>query len=292
MKSIHTPILEIDQFDELASSHDVYVNRFSEHVKKHHAHILRPHKHAFFLTVLFTSGTGFHEIDFVRYPIEAGAVFLLQPGQSHHWEFSADTEGWIFFHSESFWNYHYPNWSLQELTFFQSGRMKSYLSPENEQNTSLEPCFSELLVEYQSQLPYRYRKMAALIQTVYIELARKRSSASDFARNSGEYLERFRTFEHLLENHFLVEKSPVFYAGQLGISERHLHRIVKQISGKNPRQLITDRLILEAKRLLGSGQFRPSEVAHFLGFDEYAYFSRVFTQHVGMNPRAFKLSYD
>lgn len=292
MKHFSDPVLGIEQFDELATGHDVYVNRFSEHVRKHHAHILRPHKHAFFLAVLFTSGTGFHEIDFVRYPIEAGAVFLLQPGQSHHWEFSPDTEGWIFFHSESFWNYHYPNWGLQELPFFQSGQHVPLLSPAKQVREELVQCFSQLLSEYTSAQPYRYRKMAALIQTMYINLARNFFTESDHTKSSGEYMERFRTFEHLLNTHFLVEKSPVFYARELGISERHLHRIAQQVSGKSPRQLITERVILEAKRLLGSGQFRPGEVAHFLGFDEYAYFSRVFTQHVGMNPRAFKLRYD
>lgn len=287
-----TPVLQIGQFDEFTSGHDVYVNRFSEHVRKHHAHILRPHKHAFYLTVMFTSGSGFHEIDFVRYSIEPGAVFLLRPGQTHHWEFTDDTEGWVFFHSDSFWNFHVPDWSLQELPFFRSQRHTSAFLMKNLALDELNHCFSQLWKEYQTDLPYRYRKIALLIQTSYIELARNVPTVGEVLKSAGEYQTRFQLLEQLIETHYLTEKSPGFYATQLSVSERHLQRIVKQFTGKSTLQIITERIILEAKRLLGAGQLRPGEIAQLLGYEEYSYFSRQFRQYCGMSPREFKQQYD
>lgn len=293
MKKLTTPVLEIEQFDEFTSGHAIYVNRFSEHVRKHHAHILRPHKHAFYLTVLFTSGSGFHEIDFERYPIEPGAAFLLQPGQTHHWEFSDNTEGWVFFHSDSFWNFHAPEWSLQELPFFRSKRHTPVILTGNPITEELNHCFLQLWKEYQSRTdqPYRYRKIALLIQTCYIELARCLPSIAE-AKNTGDYLSRFQLLEQLIEAHYLTEKSPGFYATQLAVSERHLQRIVQRFTGKSTLQIITERTLLEAKRLLGAGQLRPGEIAQLLGYEEYAYFSRLFRQYTGMSPREFKQQYD
>lgn len=292
-KNNPTPVLEIEQFDELATGHDVYANRFSEHVRKHHAHIMRPHKHAFYLTILFTSGTGFHEIDFVQYTIQPGTVFFLQPGQTHHWEFSEDTEGWVFFHTESFWQFHAAGWPLHDLPFFRSQRHTPALHPEPAIVALLDQHFSTLLEEYEQAPPiYHYRKMALLVQTIYIELARCMPASIDIKEGTGEYLARFHQLEALIDAHFLTEKSPGFYADQLSISERHLNRIVQQFTGKSTLHLITERTMLEARRLLGGGQLRPGETATFLGYDEYAYFSRLFTNYCGMNPREFKRQYD
>src|SRR5690349_18695422 len=93
------PTLSIHQFDEHGTEYELYVNTFSEHLQKHHAHILLPHKHDFYLSVLFTKGAGFHEIDFRRFEVQRGSVFFLHPGQTHYWEFTEPTEGIVFFHS-------------------------------------------------------------------------------------------------------------------------------------------------------------------------------------------------
>ena len=292
MRNSLAPVLELEQFDEFTSGHAIYVNRFSDHVRKHHAHILRPHKHAFYLTVLFTSGSGFHEIDFERYPIEPGAVFLLQPGQTHHWEFSDDTEGWVFFHSDSFWNFYAPDWPLKELPFFQSQRHIPVISTENPTTELLNQCFLQLWEEYTADQTYRSRKIALLIQSCYIDLARSLPPVAETTINKGEYLARFQLLEQLIETHYLTEKSPGFYAEKLAVSERHLQRIVQQFTGKSTLQIITERTILEAKRLLGAGQLRPGEIAQLLGYEEYSYFSRLFRQYSGMSPREFKQQYD
>lgn len=67
------------------------------HLKSSHKHIEKPHRHDFYVTVLFTHGSGVHEIDFQSYDVQPGSLFFLSPGQIHSWELSDDTEGYIFF---------------------------------------------------------------------------------------------------------------------------------------------------------------------------------------------------
>ena len=96
------PIYSINSFKKELTRKEFYANNFSDHVKEHRFTNL-PHKHDFFLVVLVTKGSGWHEVDFVRYAVKQGSVFTLQPGQMHFWNLSADVDGFVFFHTKSFY---------------------------------------------------------------------------------------------------------------------------------------------------------------------------------------------
>jgi len=63
------PIYSINSFKKELTRKEFYANNFSNHVQNHHFTNL-PHKHDFYLVVFITEGSGWHEVDFVRYTIE------------------------------------------------------------------------------------------------------------------------------------------------------------------------------------------------------------------------------
>ena len=65
----------------------LYSNVLSDHLRTSHAHIDKPHKHDFYVAMIFTKGYGEHQIDFKTYPVLRGSIFLLTPGQTHHWNY-------------------------------------------------------------------------------------------------------------------------------------------------------------------------------------------------------------
>jgi AraC family transcriptional activator of pobA len=69
-----------------------------------------------------------------------------------------------------------------------------------------------------------------------------------------------------------------------------LNRICNEILKKTTTQVITDRIILEAKRMLMDKKRTVNEIASALGFDDYSYFVRLFKKHAGMTPTAFRVS--
>ena len=114
------PVLSINQFQFSETQEDLYVNILSEHLVVHDATISAPHKHDFYLVVLFTQGNGIHEVDFNSYPIEKGALFLINPGQTHYWKFFDKVEGYIFFHSKEYYDFHFPNRNINNYPFYYS----------------------------------------------------------------------------------------------------------------------------------------------------------------------------
>ena len=73
----------------------------------------------------------------------------------------------------------------------------------------------------------------------------------------------------------------------MNISSKHLNRITKEVIGKTASEVITDRIILEAKRRVLHTKNNFSEVAFSLGYDDYAYFSKLFKKASGLTPTAF-----
>ena len=68
------------------------------------------------------------------------------------------------------------------------------------------------------------------------------------------------------------------------ISPKHLADLVKEATGKTPKQIIIDVLLLEAKVLIGSTDKSMSEIAHELKFQDQAHFSHFMRQHTGFTP--------
>ncbi|MCB1345049.1 MAG: helix-turn-helix domain-containing protein [Rhodobacter sp.] len=95
-------------------------------------------------------------------------------------------------------------------------------------------------------------------------------------------------FERLLDLHLLDHWSVADYARALAVSAPHLSRVTRKATGKPASGLIEDRLIREARRNLVYTNLPISRIAYALGFEDPAYFTRVFTRATGTSPRAFR----
>lgn len=107
-------------------------------------------------------------------------------------------------------------------------------------------------------------------------------------RYSHRHIEIVLSFFHLLTEHITNSRSPSYYASLLHISPVYLNEVVKEVTGISATSYIRNELILQAKRLLVHTDYAIKEVSNSLGIDDYAYFSRVFTQTTGISPSAFR----
>lgn len=287
---MHTnPILNLSNFTIKDISPDFYCNRFSNHLKQNRSKITIPHKHDFYLCVLFTKGYGTHQIDFNSYPIQPGSVFCLSPGQIHNWNFKGDVEGYIFFHSASFYEAQYTRKALTNFPFFLSNLNSSQINLTQKDIKVITPLFNSLLKSYNNNSVMRSHKICSLIDLIYIELYQLIiTNDSPKPSTSKTYSNTLHRLEQLIEQYYLTNKSPQFYANQLNITTKHLNRISKELVNKTTSTLILERVILEAKRLLTHSKKNYTEIARYLGYDDYAYFSRLFKQKSGYSPSKFE----
>ncbi len=285
-------VLHIDQFEEKGGSFDFYCNDFKSHLNDHLHSISRAHKHGFFVTVIFTAGSGTHEIDFSSYPIKPGSVFMMVPGQVHNWTFTNDIDGFIFFHSQEFFDRHFTKRSVYQFPFFFSTQNKPGFELSPNHLEKLKGLCDELQEEYHHKQPFGSQKRLALVDLIYLNLSRwYLEEVQQELRSIGGYSAKLRELGRLVDENFEEVKSPTKYAAMMNISPKHLNRIVKSSVGKTTSDLILDRITLEAKRRLVHEQSSLAQIAYSLGYEDYAYFSKLFKARTGYPPKAFREKY-
>ena len=281
-------ILKIEQFHDHDATEDFYVNTLQHHLQTRHKDIALPHKHNFYLAVLFTKGTGVHEVDFTSYEVRPGALFFLNPGQTHHWELSSTTEGYIFFHTQEFYNLHYTSNKLSAFPFYYSIYNNPCLYLNNVKTEKMQSLFKMLLTEYTSDKMLSKESLISITDLIYIESTRIYALHNpSLLNNRDKYYAKFRKLEELIEKHYVAEKSPSAYADMLNMTSKHLNRITQAVVGKTASDVILERVMLEAKKELIVQKNGFADVAYSLGYEDYAYFSKLFRKKTGTTPSAF-----
>jgi AraC-like DNA-binding protein len=92
----------------------------------------------------------------------------------------------------------------------------------------------------------------------------------------------------LIETHFRSGAGVAAYAASLGVTATHLNRVCRLTNGRSAKDLLADRTIYEARRLLRETDAPVQDLARHLGFRSAAYFSRAFHARTGMTPTAFR----
>ncbi|MFC3161344.1 AraC-type DNA-binding protein [Chryseobacterium arachidis] len=282
-------VLNIDLFQKGKNTSDFYFSTVQNHLIVGHRHLEKAHRHDFYATILFTKGSGIHEIDFQKYDVSPGSLFFMSPGQIHSWELSDDIEGYLFFCLQDFYEMHYVNQKLRNFPFFGSVNFPRKLQLNEAELKKNVHLMLELQEEYQAQNSMRNGLMLSLMSQIFIHSTRQFSRDFDNLASSTSlsYFKHYQEFENLVEEHFTKEKSIAFYADLMNISSKHLNRITQTVVHKTATDVITERVILEAKRMLMYLDESLVEIAFRLGYEEYSYFVRVFRKTSGTTPTQF-----
>ena len=100
--------------------------------------------------------------------------------------------------------------------------------------------------------------------------------------------ETFRNFLQILEENYRQPHDVEFYASQLFMSARNLNLITQHILQQSVSRIIETRKLIEAKNLLIGTDKPVSEIGFDLGYQEKAYFTRVFKKNSGQTPTEFR----
>ena len=110
----------------------------------------------------------------------------------------------------------------------------------------------------------------------------------DMTHFDQDRLDLVRQFNLLVEENFRNQHSVSFYASQLNKSPKTLSNVFALYNKRTPSQIIKERLVTEAKRLLIYTELSIKEIAHELGYDEIAHFSNFFKKNTGFAPGLFR----
>ncbi len=133
--------------------------------------------------------------------------------------------------------------------------------------------------------------LRVLLKRLIIKLTRLAKSQYISESTSQPIFDTIRQYSLLVENNYKKLHQVQEYADLMNKSPKTLSNLFALHQQPSPLQIISDRVALEARRLLIYTDKSGSEIAYELGFEEPAHFSRFFKKSVGQSPSDFKASH-
>jgi AraC family transcriptional activator of pobA len=240
---------------------------------------LAVHRHARLHQVLLIErGGGEATLDGRVVPLKPMHIVNVPVGHVHGFSFMPGTEGWVLTIAAEI---------LDEALLATEGLRGVLARSAVVRGTpQIRAIMKQIFAEHAARDFGRAHVLRALSAAMIGLVARALTSESGTSGSSESNL--FRRFEALLEQHHLERWSVADYADALAITPTHLNRVTRAATGDTASHLILNRLIREARRNLVYTNLPVSTIAYALGFEDPAYFSRVYAAATGLSPRAFR----
>ncbi len=247
-------------------------------------HLKMPHRHYFYTFILVTGGSGSHDIDFTTYTLQPNRLFLIAPGQVHAWNELNHVKGFVLLFTDNFVALSKGRKLLANWPLFRAGQSCSVDIPVKEVVKWVEH-FEAMEAEIKLADDFTRDAIFYAIGNLLVRASRQYEVANTRYSQSQDLLFQF---QELIEANFATQKTPKEYATQLHITPNYLNSFCKKRSGKSAGELIRQRIILEAKRLLAHTQLPVAQVAYQLNFSDNSYFGRFFKKYAGITPEEFR----
>ncbi|MBD1394471.1 AraC family transcriptional regulator [Mucilaginibacter glaciei] len=266
---------------------DLLVSRFAPYLQKH-KNLSLPHKHTFYHVVLFTQGGGTHAIDFKTFPVKPHQIYFMAPGQVHRWNFEGPVDGYIINFSAAFFQSFLlrPDY-LDTFPFFSGNVNDEVINLDIKSRDHITDLFDQLVQESAAPDKPGMDLIRVLMLQLFITVARQGVNSNHVASSTYNYT-LLQSFRKLVDLNFTTLKLPKDYAALLYITPNHLNALCNDMLGLPAGEVIRDRVVLEAKRLLVNLDLNIATIAGKLNFADNSYFTKFFKKHTGTTPDEFR----
>jgi AraC family transcriptional activator of pobA len=248
----------------------------------------RPHRHDYHELIWVRRGVGSHLIDGQRSLVEPRQVTVIGRGQVHVFERAAHLDGALVRFGDEMLQVGAqaranPSWVL--------GFQGPQAVPVRDSDVARLDGLIESLSDEASRSPdsRSVDVQGHLLCTLLLWVERWHASEQAEQRDGDDgALQLYRRFVDLLERHYARRHEASEYADELGVPQAVLSRAAAEITGRRTKELITDRRMLEAARLLRFTDSTIREAASRAGFNDQLYFSRAFKRYYGDAPTEYR----
>jgi AraC family transcriptional activator of pobA len=248
--------------------------------------VREPHRHDYHELIWVRDGRGQHRIDGVPVPVQPGTVTLIGRGAVHVFERADDLTGAVLRFGDELLlgdGRVAPGWLL-------AGRGGRTVPVPPGEADALEAAVRAIAAEAERPPDPRTPDLERyLVSVVLLWVERWYDAARTERRDADDAeVQLHRRFAGQLERDFRSHHDAAHYADALAVPPAALSRALSEVTGRSTKELVTDRVMLEAARLLRFTDATVGEIAHAVGFSDPLYFSRAFKRHAGSAPMAYR----
>jgi len=269
-----------DDFNQQVGHFNVFqLDPYVTEIAKSHPYAKRD----FYKIMLVNGGGTVHYADTVL-DVEQQALSFSNPYIPYNWTNRDQIDSCIYciFNKDFFQQYgnidQYPIFHPQGNHIFEISK---------EQALRVKEIYEKMFVEIQSNYAYKYDVLRNLAFEL-IHFAMKLDAQAPLKKEDNNAAERIKNlFVELLERQFPIDKNhrkiklrtASEFAKQLNIHVNHLNKALKETTQRTTTQIVSERILQEAKILLKQTSLNISEISYALGFTEATHFNNFFKKH-------------
>ena len=251
------------------------------------------HRFNCYKVILIRTGKGQLTFDQAKYDFSENCLIRFPIYQPFQIEANGPLDGILLqFHPDFFWNHKYEMELTSKQVLFRSiGEIPLIKISKEEMEQLLYP-LDQLFLELNDERLGRYDITISWVKIFMIYASRikmERGTVHSEKLSEDHYM--IRKLINAVEEHFQRKHRPADYAKLLNVTVKTLNRIAKRHLSMTISDMISERIITQAKHELYLSDKPIKQISLELGFHDVAYFSRFFKVRTCVSPDIYRKSF-
>ncbi|GAA4915216.1 AraC family transcriptional regulator [Mucilaginibacter defluvii] len=267
-----------------------------DYLEKHGANASKAHIHSFYQIIWFKTGSGKHFVDFKEYEVVDNSVFFIAKNQVHYFDTGSNYTGILIHFNEPFLMGNDGDVAFMvKQNLFNNPYQLPSCCVASQINVLLDDYIRLMKLELSGEPGFGQDELLrSYLKAFLIQVQRRKSTFEktvdlSVLKVDDKKIQLLR-FTDMVEQHYKDGLTVAAYAELMLVSARTLADLTNQFLGKSPSQIIQERIILEAQRMLVHLPLNVNQIGYDLGFEDPSYFVKFFKKHSGMSPLEFRRS--
>lgn len=246
----------------------------------------------YYSLIWFTQGNGKVKADFSEYDFKPNSLFSFSPYQPFMLMPNKNITGVaIQFHPDFFCIHKHHNEVACNGVLFNNIYQPPFITIDDKSSATFQMLMEQMKSEIQNPALAQYELLISYLKIFLITASRlKTEQEPDALKAVANLKEPFilQNLKDAIEKDFKTKHTASDYAKTLNISTKALAKITKTHFNKTLTDLISERIIIEAKRELYLTNKAIKEIAYELGYQDEYYFSRFFKTNADVSPQMYR----
>jgi len=261
---------------------------FSLDDNSHFDHVQRLN---YYSLIWIRKGNGSIKVDFSEYNFSENQLLAFAPYQPFMMSTKETLEAVVIhFHPDFFCIHKHHQEVACHGVLFNNIYEPPYVTIDEAAKNTFEMVLEQIKIEMQNPALAQYELLISYLKIILITASRLKKEQFTESTFSSENDTPFilQNLKNYIELHFKTKHSASDYADLLHITPKSLAKITKNHFNKTLTNLISERIVIEAKRELYLTNKSIKEIAFELGYDDEHYFSRFFKNNAEVSPQLYR----
>lgn len=248
-------------------------------------------RHNYYSLIWVKRGSGKVRADFKEYDLSASSLFAFSPYQPFIFLSEYVHGVALFFHPDFFCIHKHQAEIACNGVLFNNIYEPPFIGVNEQSGIALENVLIQIRNEIQNTTLAQHEILVSYLKIFLIHCSRLKTEQAPLTGvNLGTVREPFvlQNLKDAIEKNFKTKHSAGEYADELNISIKALAKTTKTYFNKTITELISERIVIEAKRELYLTNKTVKEIAYELGYEDEFYFSRFFKTNADISPQMYR----